>query len=351
MPLVFLAAGGGRGPRPRSSSSSRALSALRLGKVNAYPSSVNHHVLHLAIGLLARRTLSKVDKRVLQTVASARIALHLALNNAPVSAKDDVEIAARRDGVQFAHEQRVLVRPGVRAGQVAEDLQLDRVGLCKQRCAVSSLLVDAGVEYGRPLLNHVPLLWASVERKVARRRTLLRLLPREQDHRAPHADVAQRTLCSVDAYPGVELVHHLLGVLRNAPQHGVRLAQMVVAAGAAVAQREEQAGRGAEQHVAAPLQRVRGRPQAVQSDGESEMGHEARLDAGDERVAQALAAAQLDEPRVAPPAVHHDDAQIGLDEDRAWLLLFLHSCALTVLAAGTTKALPHLAHLSLLDDT
>ena len=78
---------------------------------------VDHHVLHLEVGLLAGLLVLKLHEGVAQRVARLLVALDLALSDRSEAREDDLEVLVLRDRVELADEKAAEVS-GTGAGEV-----------------------------------------------------------------------------------------------------------------------------------------------------------------------------------------------------------------------------------------
>lgn len=107
-----------------------------LRKVDVDAPVVDEDVVHLEVRALGILAVPELDKRILQRVLGLLIPDDLATEDLSKPRKDQLEVLARRDGVQLAHEEDVLGRCHVGKGQVAD--HLEREGL-RARVALASL--------------------------------------------------------------------------------------------------------------------------------------------------------------------------------------------------------------------
>lgn len=91
------------------------------------PPVVDEDVVHLEVRAFGIFAVPELDKRILQRVLRFLVLDDLATEDLSKPRKDQLEVLARRHGVQLAHEQDVLGRCDVGKGQVAD--HLEREGL------------------------------------------------------------------------------------------------------------------------------------------------------------------------------------------------------------------------------
>jgi hypothetical protein len=110
--------------------------APHLRKVDVDAPVVDEDVVHLEVRALGVFAVPELDKRILQRVLRLLVPDDLATEDLSKPRKDQLEVLARRDGVQLAHKEDVLGRCDVGKGQVAD--HLEREGL-RARVALASL--------------------------------------------------------------------------------------------------------------------------------------------------------------------------------------------------------------------
>lgn len=100
-----------------------------LREIHLHATVVDEHVVHLLVGLHARRGGLELDERVVERVPGLVVADYLAGLDGPESREDQLEVLVGSYWVQLGDEQHLLGRLHVCVREVPGHLQHDRAGL------------------------------------------------------------------------------------------------------------------------------------------------------------------------------------------------------------------------------